>query len=40
MSWLPSDSVFNLGDVWDSALHIFKASRVGICVGNEFESGL
>ena len=34
MSWRPTDSVFDLGDIGDSALHIFKARRVGICVGD------
>ena len=34
MSWLPPDSVFDLGDIRDSALHIFKACRVGIGVGD------
>ena len=34
MSWLPADCDFDLGDVRDSTLHIFKACWVGICVGD------
>jgi hypothetical protein len=37
--WCPVDCFFDLGDVGDAALHIFKAGGVGINVGGVGDGG-